>query len=430
MRRTVMAAILTAMLLGTLPAADWPQWGGPKRDGHSAEVGVKAKLTAKGGPKLAWTFKDAGTGAATPALVGERIYVMGCRKDKDKKDVEFVIALDLKGKELWACPLGPVWDFDGNVWSRGPNSTPAVDGDRLYALTSHGLLACVETASGKLVWQQALDGAYGGSVTMAGGGPAVYGWGFSWSPLVDGDRVIATPGGKKGLFAAFDKKTGKQVWRSDAVAEDCTYGSAIVAEIHGVRQYVAPTQSGPVAVDAKTGKLLWFPKLDDPIGDMVCATPIAAGEKVIFSSTKFGTAVYKIEKKGGVLEATPAFKTAKGLANFHGGIVLVDGHVYGAHEERDWKCIDAANGKTKWSTMDPGVGPILALDGTLVLQDQNANEVVVAAADPAEFKELARWKLPEVSKQRKSSAKFWTHPMAAGKLLIVRDQELLFAYEL
>jgi len=432
MRRTVMAAILTAMLLGTLPAADWPQWRGPKRDGHSGEVGVKDKLTAKGGPKLAWTFKDAGRGNATPSVVGDRVYVLGERKGK-----EYVIAIDAKaGKELWAAEMSPTWDEKGTTpfsFTVGPNCGPAVEGDRLYAVSSRGTLVCVDTAKGDVVWKKDLVGDPKDPkavVTTSGGGEEVYGYGFSWSPLIDGDKLIITPGGKLGLFAALDKKTGKEIWRGTDVTEDATYASPVVAEIGGVRQYITGTQFGPVAVDAKTGKMLWFPKLEDEIGDMVCPTPIVMGDTVLFSSTKYGTSATKVEKVGDNFKTKAAYKLVKGLANSHGEIVLVDGHIYGAHEERDWKCVEAATGKVKWSTQDPTVGPILAVDGVLVMQPERGEEVVVAAADPAAFKELNRWKLPEASKQRKPSGRLWCPPIAAAGKLFVRDQELLFAYEI
>ncbi len=425
MRRTMRVVILSALLVGVLSAADWPQWRGPKRDGHSGEMGVKAALTAKGGPKLAWTFRNAGAGLGTPAVVGERIYVMGTRKG-----VENVIALDLQGKELWATPIGPTWDFEGNAWSvGGPNCTPSVVGDRLYALTSAGVLACLDTTGGKEVWKLDLVAKLGAHVTQAGGGPETYGWGFSWSPLVDGDTLIITPGGKKGLFAALDRKTGNVLWQSAGVVDECTYASVMPAEIQGVKQYVAMTQQGVVAVDAKTGKELWYHKRDPMFKDMVCTTPLILGDRVLISADGAGTEVVAIEKQGAnLVPKRVAFSRL--LGNFHGGLVQVGDHVYGAHGIRDWKCVAIATGKVAWSTQEFGVGPLLAVGDVIVLQSQKDSELAVIEPDATAYKELSRWKLPETSKLRKSNTLLWTRPSAAGGKLFVRDQDLLFAYEL
>ena len=205
--------LLFAACAAACVAADWPQWRGPDRGGVSSETGL-LKQWPKDGPELAWSFENAGTGYGSFAVVGGRAYVLGARPVDADKRVEQLIALDDKGKERWKADIGPMWDFEGNQWSGGPNSTPTVDGDRVFALGSQGILVCVKTADGSEVWRKDLPKEFGAEVSSGGFGPEKRGWGFSWSPLVDGDKLICTPGGSKGLFIAFDKMSGDVLWRS------------------------------------------------------------------------------------------------------------------------------------------------------------------------------------------------------------------------
>src|SRR5579871_5509687 len=185
---------LVALLLGVLGAlavnltrgSDWPQWRGINRDAHSKETGLLTKWP-KEGPQLVWTFDKAGSGYGSPVVVGGKLYCMGCRGND-----EYVFVLDDKGKELWSVKIAPVYDFEGNNWSRGPNATPTVDGDLLFALGSQGELVCVDK-SGKEQWRKSMAKDFGGVVNPIGGGEG--GWGYCWSPLVDGEQVICVPGG-------------------------------------------------------------------------------------------------------------------------------------------------------------------------------------------------------------------------------------------
>src|SRR5260370_29977460 len=201
-----------ALMLVALPLVgrgdDGPQWRGPSHDGVSKEKGLLQKWPEKG-PTLAWTSTEAGTGFSAPAVVGDRIYLLGARKDE-----EFVIAPDAgNGKEVWSAKIGPVYDFKGNSWVNGPDTTPSVDGDRVYAIGSQGVLVCLDLKNkGKEVWRKDLPKDLGGKVDPVGGGGS-QGWGYSASPLVDGDQVICTPGGPKGLLAALDTKNGNLKWQ-------------------------------------------------------------------------------------------------------------------------------------------------------------------------------------------------------------------------
>ena len=294
--------VLTSCVLAV--AADWPQWRGPDRSGVSKETGLLQKWP-KDGPELAWTFENTGTGFGSCAVVGGRVYVLGARPadaDGDKR-VEQIIALDDTGRERWKADIGPMYYFEGNRWSGGPNSTPTVDGDLVFALGSQGMLVCVKADDGAEVWRKDLVKEFGAEISSGGFGPARMGWGFSWSPLVDGDRLICTPGGPKGLFVALNKTSGKVVWHSAGLTDPCTYSSPIVAEVNGVRQYIALTQTGVVGVSAKDGSTLWEHRRDNSYPDVVCPTPICKDDFVYVSAWKAGCTLLKLAPDGGKFRA-------------------------------------------------------------------------------------------------------------------------------
>ena len=213
--------LLTCMLI---LAADWPQYRGPNRDDRSAEKGLLQEWPT-GGPPLLWTFREAGIGYSGPAIVANRLYTIGGRGDS-----EFLIALDLsavKGgtvAEAWSAKVGPLFDWKGNNWSAGPSATPTVDGSRVFALGGNGDLVCANT-DGRLQWRVSLPKDLEGQVNPIGGGPKGLGWGFTASPLVDGEQLVVVPGGPKGTLAALDKATGKVIWRSTELTDQAAYTS-------------------------------------------------------------------------------------------------------------------------------------------------------------------------------------------------------------
>jgi outer membrane protein assembly factor BamB len=358
-------------------------------------------------------------------VVGDRIYIAGT-KDND----EVLFALDAKtGKELWATPIGPIYK---NAWGGGPRATPVVDGDRVYALGGTGEFVCCDTAKGGAVWRKSMTKNLGGAINPIIAGPG--GWGWSWSPLVDGDAVVCVPGGKQGLLAALDKKTGNVLWQSKDVPDDCTYSSPLVAEIGGVRQYVEMTNAGVVGVEAKTGNLLWYYKRPKPYKDVVIPTPLVSKDQVYTTVTSlgFGAGCDLVQVAGGPKGFTAKMAWANAtLTNTQGGVVLIGDHVYGYSEDRDagWVCQEWATGKIVWNN-DQALGPgsVIAADGHLYILEEEEGIVALVEANTKEWKETGRFTLPQLSKKRAAKGKIWTHPVISNEKLYLRDQELLFCY--
>jgi outer membrane protein assembly factor BamB len=430
--RLALLLVCLALVIGSTDAADWPQWRGPDRSNVSKETGL-LKTWPKDGPPLEWIYSNCGVGYSGPAIVGERLYLMGGRDDADH-----VFALDIstkKVKELWAVKIGPLFTWKGNSWNAGPNATPTVDGKLVFALGGQGILVCVEADSGKEVWRKDLPKDLDAAVNPIGGGPDRLGWGFAWSPLVDGDHLICTPGGKQGLFAALDKKTGKVVWRSKEVTDEATYASPIVAEVGGVRQYIALTNAGLVGVSAADGSLLWYYKRKPPYEDVVIPTPIFHDNHVYATvghgSGAAGCDLVKLTAQGKKIQAEKAYSFVgrkAAIRNQQGGVVRVGDHVYGS-SLKAWVCQDFKTGKEVWEDSKLDIGSVTCADGQLYCFTERDGEVALVDASPAGFVEKGRFKLPQESKRRLPSGKYWTHPVVANGRLYLRDQELLFCYD-
>jgi outer membrane protein assembly factor BamB len=412
---------------------DWPQFRGPNRDGVSLETGL-LKTWPDGGPKLLWTWKNAGTGYAGPAVVGDRLYLSGARGDD-----ELVYALDLTQnppKQLWEAKIGPKFTWKGNTWTDGPLSNPTVAAGLVFALGAGGDLVCVDALAGREKWRVSLLKDLGGDVfNFQGSAPEKTGWGFACAPLVDSDKVICVPGGSQGTLAALDKATGKTLWRSKGLTDQATYASPVLATIAGTRQYLQTTTEGVAGVDPD-GNLLWYYKRDKPYADILGASPLVKGDQVFISGggEGGGSVLIEVAKADGKFTARKVYATRE-LANFHGGLVLVGDHVYGSSGDfgpTRWVCLDFKTGKVAWSVENRklGKGAVSAADGFLYCLGESSDLVVHTPASPEQKLTVAEsFTLPETSSKRKPSGKAWTHPVIANGKLYLRDQELLFCYD-
>jgi outer membrane protein assembly factor BamB len=407
--------LVLCLCAGLAAAADWPQWRGPDRTGVSRETGLLRTYPSTG-PTLLWTYRDTGAGYSSPAIVGDRLYTMGAR---DKQ--EYVLALDVQtGKEVWASPIGPLFVQDRGD---GPRGTPTVDGELLYGLGGQGELAAVETATGKVRWHINLRSDLRGQMMS--------GWGYSESPLVDGDKVICTPGGSHGTLAALDKRTGRVLWRSKELTEAAGYSSAIVAEVGGVRQYIQMTGQGVAGVAAGDGKLLWHHAKPD-YRTAVIPTPIFHDNHVyITSGYSAGCDLLKLTPDGQGTRAEKVYAN-KHMVNHHGGVVLVGEHVYGySDSSRSWVCQNFKTGEVVWSAQRKlGKGSVTCADSLLFCYSEDDGILAVIDASPKGWQERGRFKIPQETSKRRPRGKIWTHPVVADGRLYLRDQELLFCFDI
>jgi outer membrane protein assembly factor BamB len=422
MPRRIAATLLFLTPLVTIAASpepyDWPQWRGPNRDGRCRETGLLQSWPA-GGPPLLWKRKDLGGGYSGVAVVGGRILSMSYRGDQ-----EVVWALDeATGEPLWSTPLGPLPKKGDRQYNQGPRCVPTVDGDRLYVVGVGGDLACLEAANGKIVWRKNYAKDFHGKMMS--------GWGYSESPLVDGDKLICTPGGETAALAALDKKTGNTIWTTKYPdAGGSGYASVMPAEVGGIRMYITWLKNAVIGVAAKDGKYLWsYGKIANHTANI--PTAVVRGDHVLISSgySEGGLALLKLTASGGSVKAEDVYKFGNTkLQNHHGGMVLVGDHVYFGHGHGKGipVCVEFLTGKTAWREENPPgkkSAGVLYADGNLIYRWQDGT-VGLVEATPKKFTLKGTFKQPD-----RSDNDAWTHPVIANGKLYLRDQGVLLCYD-
>lgn len=394
---------LSPLTTGAPAAGDWPQWRGPERTGLSQEKGLM-KQWPETGPKRNWSISNLGEGYGSLAIQGDRIFVQGTNRN-----ASVVFSLNrADGKTVWSAALGPKVD-EGR--GNGPRSTPTIDGDRIYVLTENGDLACLRGRDGSRVWSKNILREFGGDNPH---------WLISESPLIDGNRVIVSPGGKGAGIVALDKMTGKTVWTSSELNDGAGYASCIVADVGGVKTIMNFTSRAAVGVRASDGKLMW--RYDRAANNTAnCTTPVYLNNKVFFSSAYgTGAALLDLTPQSGEVKAREVYFT-RDMQNHHGGVVLVNGYIYG-FSNSILTCIEFATGKKMWSDRSVGKGALTYADGMLFLMGEN-NLVGLAEATPSGYKEKGRFSIADQGKPS------WAHPVVAGGKLYIRNQGELAAYD-
>lgn len=397
------AVSISTITIGQSDPGDWPQWQGPDRTNLSIETGLLKQWPASG-PPLVWSSSGLGAGYGSVAIKGDRIFVQGSR-GRDS----IVLSLNrADGKHVWTKPLGPAGDNDRGA---GPRGTPTVDGDRLYVLTETGNLFCVKV-DGTEVWQRNILRDFAGRNIQ---------WLLSESPLVDGNMVIVTPGGRNAGIVALDKMSGKTIWTSKELSDEAGYSSAIVADVQGVRTYMTLTAEAGVGVRASDGKLMWrHTRVANNTANIT--TPVYRGNKVFYTSG-YGTggALLGLTAQGGEVKANEIYFTSE-MQNHHGGVVLVGDYLYGFNNSI-LTCLDFATGKMMWRNRSVGKGSLTYADGHLYLQGEG-NIVGLAEASPTGYREKGRFEIPD------KGFPSWAHPVVSGGKLYIRNQETLASYDI
>lgn len=398
------AGTKTAKSSGTRASVEgeWPQYRGANRDNISTDKGLLTSWPSDG-PSLAWKQSGMGLGYSSVAIAGGKLFTMGNRGE----DEMLICLVAASGESVWSTKTGRAYrDGTGD----GPRGTPTVDGDRVYALGGNGDLVCANAANGEIVWQKNILQEFGGNNIT---------WGISESVLIDDDKLICSPGGKQGTIVALNKMTGRPIWRANIQGSpQAAYSSPIAVDFGGVRQYVNYVHTGVVSVSAKDGSPLWGFR-ESSNGTANCSTPLYSNGSV-YTSSGYGTgaASFKLAPGG---KASVNYSN-KEMVNHHGGMVLLDGYVYG-FDEQILKCIDLKSGKTKWQNRSVGKGSVTYADGHLYLRSEQG-PVALAAASPEGYDEKGRFDQPN-----RSGKPSWAHPVVCGGKLFLRDMDTLLVYD-
>jgi outer membrane protein assembly factor BamB len=407
-------------------AEDWPQWQGPDRNAVSKERGLLQEWP-KDGPPLAWKTTGLNKGMGGMAVSSGRIYTTG---DDAEKTAWLYAFSETDGKALWSAKIGPGGN-PGNIFKPfGPRATPVVDGDRLYILSQTGELVCFTTDEGKEVWRLNYVKDLRGIVPV---------WGFSESPLVDGDKLICTPGATDATLMALDKHSGKPLWKCHVPegptgnrgflgTSGAAYSSAIAVDFEGVRHYVQLTATTLVGVAASDGKLLWRYDRASNTHRINCTTPIYA-DGIVYAASAYdagGGAVKLSKDESGAITAKELFFSPR-MKNHHGGMIIVDDCLYGAaggNEGGFLVCLETGTGKDLWRERRAPKGSLIFADSRLYLRTESGTMILIEP-NRESYVERGRFEQPDRSREPA-----WTHPVIANRKLYVRDQDVLFCYDI
>jgi outer membrane protein assembly factor BamB len=395
---------------------DWPQWHGHNRDNISRETGLLQQWP-NGGPPLAWKIGNIGAGFSSVAVADGKIFTAG-----DEGDSSYVYALgEADGQRIWRAKLGKPGEPGGYP---GTRATPTVDGQRVYMIGQFGDVACYDVADGNQVWKKNLKDDFKGRMMS--------GWGNSESLLVDGDKLICTPGGGDGTVLALNKNDGSVVWRSKDFKDAAAYASPIAVDFGGVHQIIVFTDKSLAGVAAADGKLLW--RHDRPGRTAVIPTPVVKDNYVfVTSGYDVGCDLFRIDAQGGKFKATKVYSSTK-MVNHHGGVVLLDGKVYGYsdrvrgdRESGGWTCLDLMTGNVVWREPGKlGKGAISYADGRFYLRSESGRgTMVLIDASPDGWNARGRFDQPDRSRREA-----WPHLVIANGKMYVRDQATLLCYNI
>ncbi|MCX7387010.1 MAG: PQQ-like beta-propeller repeat protein [Planctomycetales bacterium] len=413
-----------ALLLGVvcfsnlLQAADWPQWRGPGRNAQSEEH-LASTDWEKTPPQHLWTASGFGEGYASVAIVKGTLYTLG-----NTEGGQAVIAAKADdGGVLWK---KVITDADPKHDHKGSRCTPSVDGDRLYVVTSNGSLACLKINNGDVLWQRQFSDWSGKMMS---------GWGYSESPLVDGERVLCTPGGPDALVVCLDKMTGKEIWACKAAFEGnagkdgAGYSSIVVSDALGIQQYVQLTGKGLIGIRAHDGKQLWmYNRVANGVANI--PTPIVDGNRILASTSyKTGTCLVELKKDGEkIVPEEKYFLDFKVFNNHHGGMILFNGHIYAGHQQNEGfpTCVNMASGDVVWGgdLRGPGKGSaaVLYIDGHLIFRYQDGTVALIEATPTAYH--LKGSFTPDFQ-----AGNSWAHPVVVQGRLYLREQDKLMCYQ-
>jgi len=411
MRKITLLLFLNLTLWGVL-SAQITQWRGENRDGlfHS-ETGL-LKAWPEGGPQLLMQTTIPGKGFSSPILVDQTIYITGMVDTLD-----YLFALDMQGKILWQVPYGRSWAQS----YPDTRSTPTVEGELIYVLAGSGILSCFSRTDGKLVWSVDVDKEYEAEWHF---------WGVSESPLITGNMVICSPGGNKTSVVAFDKMTGREIWRTPAVGGPRCYISPTLYAYKDFRYILAATGQNLIAIVPETGHVAWSyqywdgAKWDQP-GLIWANTPVWKDDEIFITmGYDYRAVMLKMNPDGsGVTEKY----TSTVFDNHHHGVVLVDGYLYGSNwinnGKGNWVCMDWDTGEIKWETTWENKGSVIWADGLLYLYEEKRGHVGLVNPSPEKFDLLSYFRVTE------GSGPHWAHPFIRDGKLFLRHGEALMVYQ-
>jgi len=387
---------------------EWPCFHGSDRSNKSAETGLLKEWPVNG-PGLMWTVSGLGEGYSSISISGDLLYTAGKSENQT-----YLYCYDLNGKPVWKKPNGKGWATTLS-WAasyNGSRGTPTCDNGIVYHLSESGRLAAFEAKTGKEVWSKLLSAEFDAEVPE---------YGYSESVLIDGNNLFVKPAGKKGYQACLDKRTGETVWINNDIQGTMGYNSGVISETGGYRQLVGASSNCFYGIDTRTGKLLW--KVDVVNQRELNLTDAICYNEYVFITSGYGkgSMLVRLKSSGKGIIPETVWQSAL-MDNHHGSVILQNGFLYGSgSNSRGWFCLDFLTGRQLWKT--DGKGSVTFAEGMLYTLDERGTMKLVKAA-PEKYEKSGEFKVP-----KGGESMYWAHPVVCGGKLYIRHADKLFAYD-
>lgn len=414
------ASVGFASLQAVEPAKDsWPQWGGVQRDHKSQAAGLKQNWP-EGGPELVWKFDAAGMGYSSLSVTEGRGYSQG---EKDGKNYAYCLNA-ATGKEIWRTETGaaPGDKAYNTGWGGGPRGTPTVTADRVIVLDDAGNCCSLNKSNGKVQWKVNLISDLDGSMPK---------WGYSESPLVDGDRVVVCPGGKN-FLTALELGTGKVALESSGYEDIAHYVSVIKHNVDGVECYTTASGKGLVSFAADDGRVLWTNSATGA-STATIPTPIVKGKQLYHTAGyKMGSVLLQLSSSDKKSVTAEQLWANKNQQNHHGGVVLLDDHIFGYKQGGGWVSQDLTSGEATLQTRIEGESgaSVAYADGRLYVYGESTGNCYLVEPSTTEWKVKGQLELPAKSQLERGKGHIWAHPVIAEGKLFLRDLDLIYAFDI
>ncbi len=440
-----MGIVCCWLSVGLLAADDWPRWMGPMMDGVWRETGMIDQFE-ESGPKISWR-QEIGAGYSGPSVADGRLFVMDRIQDEGKGSevenairqageipgIERVLCIDTaSGEILWSHQYDCPYKI---AYPTGPRCTPTVDGDHVYCLGAMGHLMCLRVETGEVAWEIQLADSYETK-------PPV--WGYASHPLVEGNKLLVPVGGDGSGLVAFDKMTGRELWRA-VTTLDVAYAPLVMMRHEQLQpQLIFWHADGVTSLDPETGTEHWsvvFPK-ERNMSQTSIATPRIVGNRLLISEFYKGSLLLEVGfDPPSVSEIWRSYETdprhESGLNSMMTTPVIKDGHVYGvAYDGRGkglFRCLELQSGELKWSKDDwLGAEPVTFATCFIVENEDkyfmfdDLGELIIARLSPSGYEELDRGKILDPTGVARGRKVVWSHPaFANGKMFARNDKEIV-----
>jgi outer membrane protein assembly factor BamB len=397
--------LLLLVMVSCADKSEFSQWRGPDRNGKYPQTGL-LKQWPDDGPELLWFFEGLGEGHGSPGIAEDRLYILGM-----PDTTGIIYCFDLKGNQLWQRDYGPEWHTNYT----GPRSTPTIMDGLLYFVSGRGVAFCMDAENGKVIWKIDMFDNYGAQETA---------WGIAESPLLDGDRIILTPGGPVHNVVALDRFTGELIWSGSGNGEQSAYCSPILVQHHDARLIVTMTAESVLGIDAANGQTLW--RIPHNQGNKIHAnSPVYKDGRVFCASdwakTTKGHVMIQLSEDGKTGEV--GWRNEERF-NLLGGIILHEGSLYSSSfDKKEWYCLDAATGQVNYVSDQVAGGALIFADGLFYCYGTDGVMALIEANENG-CRVISSFEISLGSKEH------WAHPVIGKGVLYLRHGNTLMAYDI